>query len=332
MPAAAIVPIASLALSALGTGMSFGQASKQRKAEQKAIRAAEAAMEQARKRLEVNYLDALAIQKEPYELEREALLVAGAQGIEAARESERGAAAGVGRIQLAQQRGQQGIRSAMGREMTALDKAAAAEDSKIRDAQAQLDLGEAAGAQMAAANASKAAAAAQSQGFQQLASLGVQALETAPLYAKSPEARQFAQSQRQAVRADKANYMQGSGKGKGFLGIGTGYNQFAPKTPELTGFNVSGFSSGGVPTITGANFAGGKDFALSNFQKNQFAAIDPTVVSQINKAGLSESGEMIGQIFDPSAIQSMTPEQLDAYMVGLTPGQMNLINQAIGRY
>jgi hypothetical protein len=217
----AAAAIASLALSALGTGMSFGQASKQRRSEQKAIRSAEAAMEQARKRLEVNYLDALAIQKEPYELEREALLVAGAQGIEAARESERGAAAGVGRIQLAQQRGQQGIRSAMGREMTALDKAAAAEDSKIRDAQAQLDLGEAAGAQMAAANASKAAAAAQLQGFQQLASLGVQALETAPLYAKSQGVRDFNKGQRQAVRKARQD------SGKGFLGIGTGVDKTA---------------------------------------------------------------------------------------------------------
>jgi len=221
MAAGAAVGIASLALSALGTGMSFGQASKQRKAEQKAIRAAEAAMEQARKRLEVNYLDALSIQKEPYELEREALLVAGAQGIEAARESERGAAAGVGRIQLAQQRGQQGIRSAMGREMTALDRAAAAEDSRLRDAQAQLDLGEAAGAQMAAANASKAAAAAQSQGFQQLASLGVQALEAAPLFSKSQGVRDFNKGQRQAVRKARQE------AGKGFLGIGTGVDKTA---------------------------------------------------------------------------------------------------------
>lgn len=221
MAAGAIASVASLALSALGTGMSFGQASKQRKAEQKAIRAAEAAMEQARKRLEINYLDALAIQKEPYELEREALLVAGAQGIEAARESERGAAAGVGRVQLAQQRGQQGIRSAMGREMTALDKAAAAEDSRLRDAQAQLDLGEAAGAQLAAANASKAAAAAQTQGFQQLASLGVQALETAPLFSKSQGVRDFNKGQRQAVRKARQD------SGKGFLGIGTGVDKTA---------------------------------------------------------------------------------------------------------
>ncbi len=219
MPAPLILPIASLALSALGTGMSFSQASKQRKSEQKAIRAAEEAMESARKRLEVNYLDALAIQKEPYELEREALLIAGAQGIEAARESERGAAAGVGRIQLAQQRGQQGVRSAMGKEMTALDKAAAAEDSRLRDAQVELDLGEAAGAQLAAVNANKAAAAAQTQGFQQLASLGVQALETAPLFSKSQGVRDFNKGQRQAVRKARQE------SEKGFLGIGTGVDK-----------------------------------------------------------------------------------------------------------
>ena len=74
------------------------------KSEKLLKREAEKAMAAARKKLEVNYIDALGIQKEPYELEREALLVAGAQGVEAARESERGAAAGVGRIQLAQQK------------------------------------------------------------------------------------------------------------------------------------------------------------------------------------------------------------------------------------
>jgi hypothetical protein len=114
---AGIATAISIGLTAVGMGASFAQAGQQRKAEEKAKREAERAMAEARKKLEVNYLDALAIQKEPYELEREALLVAGAQGVEAARESERGAAAGVGRIQLAQQKGQQGIRSAMGQEI-----------------------------------------------------------------------------------------------------------------------------------------------------------------------------------------------------------------------
>jgi hypothetical protein len=47
--------------------------------------------------------DALGIQKTPYELEREAMLSAGAQATEAARESERGVAATAGRVYAGQQ-------------------------------------------------------------------------------------------------------------------------------------------------------------------------------------------------------------------------------------
>lgn len=221
--------IAGLALSAGSMGMSFAQAGKQRKAQNQAERDAEKLMVEARKKLEVNYLDALAIQKEPYELQREAMLVQGAQGVEAARESERGAAAGVGRIQLAQQQGQQGIRSAMGQEMSGLDRAAAAEESRLRDVGVQLDLGEVAGAQMAAADAGEAAAAAQAQGFQQLGAFGAQALAAAPLYAKSAGVRASNKAYRVANREGRTAYMEGAGAGKGVFGtsIGAGYRQAA---------------------------------------------------------------------------------------------------------
>lgn len=321
---AGIATAITLALSAVGTGMSFAQAGQQRKAQEKAEREAAKAMAAARKKLEVNYLDALGIQKEPYELEREALLVAGAQGVEAARESERGAAAGVGRIQLAQQKGQQEIRSAMGQEMTALDRAAAAEESRLRDVGVQLDLGEVAGAQMAAADANEAAVAAQAQGFQQLTAFGAGLAEAAPLYARSPAARAQAKAQRQAVRADKANYMKGAGKGKGFLGIGTGYNKL--EKPGVS-FTPSSFGLG-----FDVNVYGGKDFALANLQKKQFSAFDANMINRINKAGFSTDGEQIGQNFDLEAIQAMSPQELRMFMAGLTPGQTNLINQGIGLY
>lgn len=219
--------IASLGISAGSMGMSFAQAGAQRKLGEKADRDAEKAMAAARKKLEVNYLDALAINKLPYELEREALLVQGAQGVEAARESERGAAAGVGRIQLAQQKGQQGIRSAMGQEITALDRAAASEESRLRDVGVQLDLGEVAGAQMASSDASQAAAAATAQGFQQLAAFGAQALEAAPLFSRSAGVRASDKAYRQANRAGREAYMKGAGKGKGLFGtsINSGYRK-----------------------------------------------------------------------------------------------------------
>lgn len=268
------VAIGGLALSAGSTVMSFAQAGKQRKAEDRANREAAKAMAAARKKLEVNYLDALGIQKEPYELEREAMLVAGAQAVEAARESERGAAAGVGRTQLAQQKGQAGIRSAMGQEMTALDRAAAAEESRLRDVGVQLDLGEVAGAQMAAADASQAATAAQTQGFQSLASFGAQAMQAAPLFSKSAGVRDFNQSQRQAGRTGKDAYMKAN-PDKGFLGIGTGYRQSDTNLGKQAVLNNnmlkmlnaknSGFSTDRFSELSGKQ-------GLSSFNEKEFLA------------------------------------------------------------
>lgn len=264
------IAIAGLALSALGTGMSFAQAGKQRRAQENAEAKAAQAMAEARKKLEVNYLDALAIQKEPYELQREALLVAGAQGVDAARESERGAAAGVGRIQLAQQKGQQAIRTAMGQEMTALDKAAAAEESRLRDVGVQLDLGEVAGAQMAAADAQQAAAAAQTQGFQQLASFGAQALGAANLYSKSEGVKDFNKAQRQAARQGKTDYMTAN-PDKGFLGIGTGYRKASGATGRQGVLNQSTLNQAMLNNenfISQFNAAQGKQGIV--FDKEQF--------------------------------------------------------------
>ena len=173
---------AGLAATAASTGMSFAQAGKQRQAMRQAERDADQAMQAARKKLEVNFYDNLSIQKEPYELEREALLAQGAQAIQAGVESERGAAATAGRIQMAQQEGQAGVRSAMGQELSALEKLSAQEDSRLRDIGTHLDLGEVEGAQLAAANAQQLAAQATGQGIEGVTSLGKQAVSYIPLF------------------------------------------------------------------------------------------------------------------------------------------------------
>jgi hypothetical protein len=180
--ATSIIAGAGLAISAASTGASFAQAGKQRKLQRQAERDAEAAMEEARKKLEVNYFDQLAIQKEPYELQREALLSQGAQAIQAGAESERGVAATAGRVAMAQNEAQAGIRTAMGQEMMDLEKLSAQEESRLRDIGVNLDLGEVAGAQQAAADAQRAAAAATAQGMQGLQSMAQQAVQMAPLY------------------------------------------------------------------------------------------------------------------------------------------------------
>ena len=189
MPAATSLAIAGLAVgigtTAASMGASFGQAAKQKKAAQKAQEQADKAFTEARKKLEVNYYKGLGIQKEPYELEREALAQSGAQAMEAARETERGVAATAGRVQMAQNQGQRQIAGAMGQELTNLEMLTAQEDSRLRDAQAQLDLEQAAGAQDAAAQAEKFANQATQQGIQGAISIGSQIGEALPLYGKS---------------------------------------------------------------------------------------------------------------------------------------------------
>ena len=162
--------IGGLAISAGTTALSFMDAGKARARQREAEAAAKKAMEEARKRLEVNYTDQLAIMKEPYELQREALLSQGAQAIQAGVESERGAAATAGKVQIAQNEAQAGVRAAMSKEMADIERQRVAEESRLRDLRTQLDLGVAEGAQMAAANAEEQARAANMQGFEGVAS------------------------------------------------------------------------------------------------------------------------------------------------------------------
>ena len=95
-----------LAATGVSTAMSFSQASQQRKASERATREADEAMAKARARLEVNYAESMSVQKEPYELQREAELAGTAQVIQAGQESDRGSAASAGKVLAIQQEGQ----------------------------------------------------------------------------------------------------------------------------------------------------------------------------------------------------------------------------------
>jgi hypothetical protein len=239
MPAATSIAIAGLAVSAGSAGLSFAQAGKQRKLQREAQQDAQKAMQEARKKLEVNYYDQLAIQKEPYELEREALLSAGAQAIEAGQESERGAAATAGRVQLAQQQGQREIAAAMGQEMLGLEKLSAQEESRLRDTAVQLDLGEVQGAQLAARDAQQAAAAATSQGMASIQSLGQQAIQMAPLYGKTPSSRIASQIDKTAMGKDYG--LSQMDLQKSIAGMGTINNVDLSKVASMTPMQYQDF-------------------------------------------------------------------------------------------
>lgn len=244
---------ASLALTAASTAGSFIQAGKQRDAMRQAEADADTAMKEARKKLETNFYEGLSINKEPYELQREALLSSGAQALQAGVESERGAAATAGRVQMAQNEAQAGIRSDMGKEMQQLEQLTAQEESRLRDVGAQLDLEEVAGAQLAAANAQELAAQSTQQGMEGLVSVGQQAVSQIPLFEKNAATKQFQGLQKdygKAIAENKlgAQFMQ-DGKpmtfqnalkqmGQGNAGVGYGFDVSGVGAMKPDAFNA----------------------------------------------------------------------------------------------
>lgn len=211
------------------TAMSFSQANKQKKLQKEAESEADKAMAIARGRLDVNYMDALSVQKEPYELQREAMVAQGTQATDAAQESERGAAAGAGRVQMAQNEAQGGIRTEMGKELTEIERLKVAEDARLRDLNVQLDLGEVEGAQIAARNAQEMAAQATAQGWEGVTSAATQAANLVPLYPITVEELTNIQGQlKNAVMGSNGQQLTGTGSNIQFNPTGAGMPTLNP--------------------------------------------------------------------------------------------------------
>lgn len=206
MAVATALAIASIAVSAGSAGLSFAQANKQNKRAKQAEQDAIKAMNEARKMYDINYMESLAIQKEPYELEKEALLSQGAMAIQAGAESERGSAATAGRIQMAQNEAMAGQRTAMGKELSDLELKTANEESRLRDIQANMSVGEAVGQQQIAAEAQKARASAIESGMASATSALQQGIQMIPLYTKTPSARIANRIEDTAMGTGKGDY------------------------------------------------------------------------------------------------------------------------------
>lgn len=249
MGVATAIAVGGLALSAGTTVMSFVQAGEQKNKQRAAEAAAAQAMADARKKLNINFTDEMAVKKEPYELQREAMLSAGAQAIQAGVESERGAAATAGKVMMAQNEAQAGIRTEMGKDMTDIQNKQIQEQSRLRDLNAQLDLGQAEGAQLAAANAQEAAAANTAQGIQGIVSTAQQGLNMMPLYFKNSATQTTA-----PVGAAPSNPLPGSAQSYGPMGPNwapmNDYSAFqAPSNPfpgSAQSYGVGGINWSGV--------------------------------------------------------------------------------------
>ena len=155
-----------------GGAKSFSDANKARKRGDAAQRAADKAIEEAKKRVDVNVYEQLSIAKEPYELMRDALLTQGATGLQAGVEGDtRGAAATAGRIQMAQGQQQADIRAQQSQQMDEINKLVAKEDARRQQQLAGIAMEEAAGAQLAIRDAEEDRAKYIAQGVGTLGSI-----------------------------------------------------------------------------------------------------------------------------------------------------------------
>lgn len=125
-------------------GMSIAQASQARRARDEADREAKKFVEEAERQMEINPFEALAIQKEPYEMAMDAAIEAAAIESQALAEADPRYLSGLAaRRRIGQEEALQGVRASMGQEMLNLDKMAAAEEARLRDQRTNLMMGQA---------------------------------------------------------------------------------------------------------------------------------------------------------------------------------------------
>jgi len=230
--------IASAAIQAGTSAAGFAQAGKARKEMKKAEAEADKAMAAARKKLEVNYLAGLSIAKEPYELARENLLQRSAALTQAGVEgSTRGAAATAGQVLMAGQAQAAQQRASMSQEMNRLQELAAREESRLQGARVDLDIGEAKGAQQAAADFQAAADAAKAGAIKSAAgalTTGVQIFSENPFDVTK------------AAGTSGAAPSLGSFSGTDYSTFGQDLINFDPVMPNLTNDPFYQFTQAGV--------------------------------------------------------------------------------------
>tara|TARA_B110000503_G_scaffold27497_1_gene43859 strand:+ start:1482 stop:2384 length:903 start_codon:yes stop_codon:yes gene_type:complete len=180
-----ITGIASLAISAGTTASSFIQAGKQKRLQEGYEADADKALAEARRALQVNYAKQMSIKKEPYNQERLAMLSQGQQVIDAASDSDRGAASAAGQVLMGQQASQSDITNRQSDELINIENAILEEESRLRDVNVDLDMQEVQGAQQAAADARIAAADAKQAGIQGIGQTAQAGLAMVPLYSQS---------------------------------------------------------------------------------------------------------------------------------------------------
>jgi hypothetical protein len=278
--------------------MSFSDASKQRKAATTARLEADKAIQEARRRAEENTYKALSLSKEPYDRAREAALVQGAQATEAGIESERGAAATAGRVQMAQNEMQRDISGEQTQQIQALNMTVAEEDARLKDFAAKVSMAEAEGAQLAMRDAEDRRASSMMQGVQGLASTAGQVGQSLNLYQKSKGAKGFQKLQQQATAAGLTpEQFQNTIAAQGGALAGTGYSK-------------TSVDAKGNPIAN----------AMTPMQFQDYLSSDPSLIKDLLKQDLfaptMKGSADVGSMFDmntPPRANPMNSTQLNPF-------------------
>jgi hypothetical protein len=278
--------------------MSFSDASKQRKAATTARLEADKAIQEARRRAEENTYKALSLSKEPYDRAREAALVQGAQATEAGIESERGAAATAGRVQMAQNEMQRDISGEQTQQIQALNMTVAEEDARLKDFAAKVSMAEAEGAQLAMKDAEDRRAASMMQGVQGVASTAGAVGQSLNLYQKSKGAKGFQKLQQQATAAGLTpEQFQNTIAAQGGALAGTGYSK-------------TSVDAKGNPIAN----------AMTPMQFQDYLSSDPSLIKDLLKQDLfaptMKGSADVGSMFDmntPPRANPMNSTQLNPF-------------------
>ena len=297
--------IAGLVISAGTTAMSFIGAGKQKRKEEAAARSAALAMAEVEKELTKNEMKALAIQQEPYEQMQDTLGAQIKTEMAAIREGDqRGVLGGSQRVQEGAVQASGVIRTAQGKEMSELDKLVADEETRKSDIRMQIKLGEAAGAQQAAAQAADARTQLNQQALMGAANTVSQGLQMLPTYGKSAEARDVAGMKRDFTKQQKKDYMAGTGQ---FTGQG-------PKTGRDYRQNLKPMMDQNFQQAVGG----------LSYDANTFGALGNTMTTD-------SSGNLVTTpVADFQQLGGLQGAEFMDLLLQMTPGQRAMLKQQLG--
>ena len=167
----AVLAAIGLGVKALSGVGSFIQAGQRQKEIDKANRAAQKAVAEAKKQIQVKPFEALTVSDTPYERQREQFASQAAQATQAAAEMGAAGMGRVGAIAMAGDEAQAKVRDQQIKQLESIENLKAQDEARAAQQMATLSLQEAEGAQQAAADAQAAKAASITSGMNTMSGL-----------------------------------------------------------------------------------------------------------------------------------------------------------------